>query len=116
MRISDWSSDVCSSDLADCPGKRRSVKPGVPCREVMARRQQHIGSTRRLPQDFAAQGIIGLLVNVAAGCQVAPISLALILAICGAVDRLVGCKGCVQRSDETTSAHQYLMRILFTDF
>src|SRR3546814_4709454 len=82
MRISDWSSDVCSSDL--------------PCREVMARRQQHIGSTRRLPQDFAAQGIIGLLVNVAAGGQVAPISLALIIAICGEVDRQVGCKGCVQ--------------------
>src|SRR3546814_13086824 len=70
MRISDWSSDVCSSDL--------------------------IGSTRRLPQDFAAQGIIGLLVNVAAGGQVAPISLALIIAICGEVDRQVGCKGCVQ--------------------
>src|SRR3546814_3769391 len=114
MRISDWSSDVCSSDLryrsflvaraisgraarrvvttdiyasadADCPGKRRSVKPGVPCREVMARRQQHIGSTRRLPQDFAAQGIIGLLVNVAAGGQVAPISLDLIIAISGGV-------------------------------
>src|SRR3546814_12464898 len=62
----------------------------------MARRQQHIGSTRRLPQDFAAQGIIGLLVNVAAGGQVAPISLALIIAICGEVDRQVGCKGCVQ--------------------
>src|SRR3546814_17495854 len=82
MRISDWSSDVCSSDLryrsflvaraisgraarrvvttdiyasadADCPGKRRSVKPGGPCRDVMARLPQHIGSPRRLPQDFA---------------------------------------------------------------
>src|SRR3546814_5167672 len=28
--------------------------------------------------------------------QVAPISLALIIAICGEVDRQVGCKGCVQ--------------------
>src|SRR3546814_20408759 len=43
-----------------------------------------------------SQGIIGLLVNVAAGGQVAPISLALIIAICGEVDRQVGCKGCVQ--------------------
>src|SRR3546814_17916979 len=26
VRISDWSSDVCSSDLADCPGRRRPVE------------------------------------------------------------------------------------------
>src|SRR3546814_2190803 len=43
MRISDWSSDVCSSDLVGCP-RRRDVGDGLALAARQRRRDQHYGS------------------------------------------------------------------------
>src|SRR3546814_2453937 len=44
MRISDWSSDVCSSDLQEQTRKRRR-------RRVLGKRSRDIGKLRRVPPE-----------------------------------------------------------------
>src|SRR3546814_1761920 len=50
MRISDWSSDVCSSDLA-CAGKRQIAVPRMGT--------QHRGATQRNQKERAQDGLYG---------------------------------------------------------
>src|SRR3546814_16732280 len=56
MRISDWSSDVCSSDLVDRPVQPRGLYPGHPAQQRLFRRASGGGSSgrRRLPRRHGA--------------------------------------------------------------
>src|SRR3546814_6035884 len=99
MRISDWSSDVCSSDLADYvyPGAALGV------RHHESRIEEHIG--RGIPIGFlpmvhrAVEGCKGVAIGLRPGrdsgssCEKAPI-----------------------RSEEHTSELQSLMRISYAVF
>src|SRR3546814_9569079 len=60
MRISDWSSDVCSSDLGDrirgAQVDRRVADPAVAPAAHGADPAQHQGDTRPRPRDRPVQG------------------------------------------------------------
>src|SRR3546814_16707806 len=63
MRISDWSSDVCSSDLvgADCAGREDVLRPGetriIPIGEHVAF-EARIGVERTLDEELAVDALI----------------------------------------------------------
>src|SRR3546814_9807065 len=63
MRISDWSSDVCSSDLQMVTHRREAVSPRVG--ELLEGRRN-----RELHRDHAgaARGAFGAFVTIALGC------------------------------------------------
>src|SRR3546814_7338369 len=102
MRISDWSSDVCSSDLA---GSSRRRAAGT----------AH-GHRRRAPAGMAAGG--GMSAHRGNTPDAATIRIALaddqalvrsgLKALLGGFDRI--------RSEENTSELQSLMRISYADF
>src|SRR3546814_7474195 len=90
MRISDWSSDVCSSDL----GFRCIQSSGVRCHQIDAVIQLAIvvlepefQSPQRLTQQIAFRCFYG-----------------------------AGCGRCIKRSEEHTSELQSLMRISYAVF
>src|SRR3546814_5576013 len=57
MRISDWSSDVCSSDLAGSADHAAQCTPGALARHVQGdRRQRRDGMARSLPAGLAERG------------------------------------------------------------
>src|SRR3546814_11935465 len=62
MRISDWSSDVCSSDLAQ--GHRAAVAPGAVAGEFRPRRRAGIEETGR--RALALRGEPGGAIGIAA--------------------------------------------------
>src|SRR3546814_2380969 len=101
MRISDWSSDVCSSDLADRPGEPQSY-PGPFRRRGRAQNGAYIGSgllfsrfgeARRAPPDHGRGGLAQRKGAPRRG---------------GTADEL--------RSEEHTSELQSLMRISYAVF
>src|SRR3546814_7536425 len=55
MRISDWSSDVCSSDLHDHFGARRELQPHIECAcgQLIAEAQQ---ADDHVDHQFAVRG------------------------------------------------------------
>src|SRR3546814_10163549 len=91
MRISDWSSDVCSSDLA-----RRGQSPEAVCAVLPARLQRrlHRGPVRAVPGRPGPRGA----------------------AMEGLVRRVHGPRGRRHRSEEHPSELQSLMRISYAVF
>src|SRR3546814_6046562 len=108
MRISDWSSDVCSSDLRRC---RKSVSRGCrggakPAAFVRCKRERNCW-VRRLPLPFARAE--GLGERFGTGCTVSALFLPLPrLERREELRRVSSSRG---RSEEHTSELQYLMRI-----
>src|SRR3546814_10614825 len=93
MRISDWSSDVCSSDLGACAEQRR--------RGGVARIGEHLERAFHPPFGHALAGVLARvephLLRAGAGGEI--------------VDRSP-----VERSEEHTSELQSLMRISYAVF
>src|SRR3546814_12477479 len=56
MRISDWSSDVCSSDLADLPGRADALS-GLAAGLHILRDRAAGGDRHRAPRPAHAQGV-----------------------------------------------------------
>src|SRR3546814_1594765 len=114
MRISDWSSDVCSSDLAD---DRRHLEPGD--RAIAIGRADH-GDARRRQADlllgFAQRGggHVGIArIDAPAGKgDLAGMAAQRFGALGEDYPRL----GAVGRSEEHTSELQSLMRISYAGF
>src|SRR3546814_7872871 len=117
MRISDWSSDVCSSDLRDQ-------------RVGLAQRAQRYGELRRIPMDrlgLAAESVEPGMVEIGGGEAGVPGRVeapgAVIEALAGDVD-IVRIEHAVDeprrhiagRSEEHTSELQSLMRISYAVF
>src|SRR3546814_15431167 len=57
MRISDWSSDVCSSDLLGCAGKGRQGRAGVAPSEHVERLDAHAPQAADI-DDLIAEALI----------------------------------------------------------
>src|SRR3546814_4209694 len=128
MRISDWSSDVCSSDLAACPGacaRRRIRRGGDLCGRACAPRkarflhQLHPGKRgRRLHPVADRRPGVGRFRRPAA---VGKLGLADSLPVFAsaarhfAVDKAEA-EGKPHRSEEHTSEIQSLMRISYAVF
>src|SRR3546814_19917136 len=59
MRISDWSSDVCSSDLPACPERdlkrKRHRREAVTEEDKVRRAAPHVGSARRRHRDVGGR-------------------------------------------------------------
>src|SRR3546814_9096221 len=129
MRISDWSSDVCSSDLPADPGVE--VDHGAfPVQLILAARDPHVPFQRRCP----LQGIIDAFATVSdllrRGDDHVPVGVD--LAQLGAALRrlpepggkgvgadllvLAGRRRVAARSEEHTSELQSLMRISYAVF
>src|SRR3546814_3164922 len=94
MRISDWSSDVCSSDLVVC-GKAFVIQP-KPFHDAGPKILQH---HIRLQTQFARNGLAAIGLHVQSDRSFV------------AVGGIVG-----QRSEEHTSELQSLMRISYAVF
>src|SRR3546814_4450784 len=87
MRISDWSSDVCSSDLLDDPtvhqARHRVEVEQRPAAAVGDRQVEGLGKVRRLPglsiaaaeADIGLQDIHGLIVDELAEAPAMPFHL-----------------------------------------
>src|SRR3546814_4370708 len=122
MRISDWSSDVCSSDLDDlvCAG---GAGPGQEGDRDLAVAQVHAGGAhadqrgRQGRQPAAARGGGGVddHVELAERAQVLVVARMHVLGQAQLVDQGVGA-GAVARSEEHTSELQSLMRTSYAVF
>src|SRR3546814_6001701 len=125
MRISDWSSDVCSSDLHQATGGKAAIVRAED--DIILQRQlfmriiaadqpvEHIVEGRSLRPEFLGEGLeltmgVGIAVE-----QVGPaiIVIAIILALVMAIGGYAGQLG---RSEEHTSELQSLMRISYAVF
>src|SRR3546814_3255097 len=111
MRISDWSSDVCSSDLAADRAAAAVEEHDAHARRPCQRGQLHLGELQRPARGHQAAvlGAVGVAEHhrlpVAAGAQV------------GAIDGVVEQRAHHRRrSEEHTSELPYLMRISYDDF
>src|SRR3546814_7360535 len=107
MRISDWSSDVCSSDLSPSPPARRAScysgasfdsEPSRGRRFRSIREQQHRRLDQFLERLHIARGVPAIDDAVVAA------------------DRQVHQLGAAKRSEEHTSELQSLMRISYAVF
>src|SRR3546814_10805580 len=98
MRISDWSSDVCSSDLFWALGPARMRREIMQCQEVLR------AITGRAPRWFRA------VVGHANPFVSAP------LRDCGLARVAWDARAFDARSEEHTSELQYLMRISYAVF
>src|SRR3546814_5839508 len=142
MRISDWSSDVCSSDLARGSGSSRDLSPAVersPAspHEAGDAAYRHVAEALRrpppvdLPPDFAARvariAEVRAATSVAGSPRLEPLPqsgafervltgvLVAVFALCAVATGLVyGAR--VLRSEEHTSELQSLMRISYAVF
>src|SRR3546814_1055577 len=101
MRISDWSSDVCSSDLAPA----RAAAPGPPPAPDLAApanpRKDHRAPS--LPTSVATEKRNHRLKPPATKTQQCP-------------QRFTSSEELAKRSEEQTSEHQSLMRSAYADF
>src|SRR3546814_9440299 len=110
MRISDWSSDVCSSDLTcqilcakELAGRRRAIAV-----RLRARREQQAAQKVALPLGALQEG--GLLLGREPGKENMQILGHVEDQVAGALAPLL------QRSEEHTSELQSLMRISYAVF
>src|SRR3546814_7439693 len=105
MRISDWSSDVCSSDLRRGPGGR--ARRGYRCRRRRHRRRT-LGDTHAARfhpcAEFVGRHALAVLAHVEAPGRVVELGLGLV------GGRVVG------RSEEHTSELQSQMRMSYPVF
>src|SRR3546814_7077760 len=118
MRMSDWSSDVCSSDLVDVPDPRRCVGEAQVVQQVGSADQIQDAAPMSLgrgaDQDLAVPGRIGVPwrdQRMAAADAVACRLAAQHVSDEGAEQRQAGI-----RSEEHTSELQSLMRISYAVF
>src|SRR3546814_8134515 len=112
MRISDWSSDVCSSDLTVCRGATFRLAENSPlaapterssCTERLGTNACKVSSKRRPPPDCDSRCTVGFQPpdTSSASQAISPPSPAC---------------ACPARSEETTSELQSLMRISYAVF
>src|SRR3546814_8759275 len=101
MRISDWSSDVCSSDLATGRGAPSGESDRAPRRTRL--RHRGGGDADQPPRARLSQPVVGLAVRRIAGDE---------------QSRRGGCSLATRRdrSEEHTSELQSLMRISYAVF
>src|SRR3546814_5127254 len=128
MRISDWSSDVCSSDLAAGPGNDRPPAAGREEHRSRRRRRacrRHLSraSSRQRADAEGGNGLIASLKGILAasaadhavidvgGVGYLVLASARTLSLLGAVGDAVSV-----RSEEHTSELQSLMRISYAGF
>src|SRR3546814_9068417 len=127
MRISDWSSDVCSSDLTSVAGFEDALK-------VQAGVVGNIDGARTAMSNIvgASQSATGALQAAQAGNQLIALQsqqiadLTALVAAQGRAQALEAARDAAteaqgreqirRRSEETTSEHQSLMRITYADF
>src|SRR3546814_7011430 len=137
MRISDWSSDVCSSDLVTATGPRSRIGEigrSLSSVETEAPRLQH--EMRRIVRICATGGIAvaalvvllyglvrggwldALLAGIAIGMSLLPEEFPVVLAIFMAMGawRIAQVGVLTRRSEEHTSELQSLMRISYAVF
>src|SRR3546814_8023707 len=105
MRISDWSSDVCSSDLVQHP---RPERPAVQRQAVAAQRGLALGAAAQVVPDVAVQPAAGAVDDLVQGLAGLAQDLDGVLAS--------GAGAVVHRSEEHTSELQSLMRISYAVF
>src|SRR3546814_10017540 len=115
MRISDWSSDVCSSDLGQLHGEfapRQVPLPLVQGDDRPAHGGQHLPIRHRTPVDRPP----GL--RLVAALEIGTVAEAADLAVVGAEAPAAGTQPAdiLQRSEEHTSELQSLMRISYAVF
>src|SRR3546814_3499177 len=121
MRISDWSSDVCSSDLTAVGAEHESASAGLGithrgvCMPPEAMRNlSERWSLTALLDDLAARGDAPALLTVA-GERTEAVSAATLAREARQLDAGLVAAG-VARSEEHTSAIQSLMRISYAVF
>src|SRR3546814_9499703 len=114
MRISDWSSDVCSSDLSATTEEGRSLQSSIAQVQDLSTNwsntlQTQFGMTKaeadKLARDTILTGSAGIAASGSASAKRGPFA--------GQLDGKVGIDG---RSDEHTSELQSLMRISYAVF
>src|SRR3546814_1203801 len=105
MRISDWSSDVCSSDLRVFPGAMHELGT-APVRQAERRRIQHDSRQQFVERDTGLHG---------AGDEIAQRRAARAALACQ-LDARLQCQDAQRSSEEHTSELQSLMRNSYADF
>src|SRR3546814_10444873 len=122
MRISDWSSDVCSSDL---PGKKIIISGGGRCNftNLHTAPDRYLSSNPHFAKSalsrYTAQGFIGMVDRYDIAWHEKPLGQ---LFCDGSARQIVEmlleecAKGSVERSEENTSELQSLMRSSFPVF
>src|SRR3546814_19647409 len=73
MRISDWSSDVCSSDLRLARGALRAVELAEACLEQIEKREPEVGAWSYLDGDHVMQQAKALDDHRAKGRPIGPL-------------------------------------------
>src|SRR3546814_5317888 len=121
MRISDWSSDVCSSDLQGGGGRRH--ERGTALRRTGARgpvsdpdRLHRVDARRRLAGDGGAVGRVREAAAEPRGLRLRGDAVALHHPLSDADQPRVAARRNPQRSEEHTSELQSLMRISYAVF
>src|SRR3546814_5965237 len=114
MRISDWSSDVCSSDLAAAPPRGgeddEGVVPGSPV--CVVGQGQAVRSLAAPAAELAAAAFLALGAGRGRLAELADPGAAVLVV----VHQHVGRHDAGQRSEEHTSELQSLMRISYAVF
>src|SRR3546814_6633383 len=116
MRISDWSSDVCSSDLAvrAGPGNGRRGRPAPDCDRVVRASTRCAGLSGARPG--GVRGGAAAALRRAARHRAAGGATLLLSALWAARPELRRRPGGADRSEEHTSELQSLMRISYAVF
>src|SRR3546814_6741261 len=123
MRISDWSSDVCSSDLADAHQQRMQA-PCIGAGDAEAEAAQRqllagLGQVADRRGDQATDGVVFVVVEVGAEALVEVLDRGQrvdhVLAVGLRGDQRAGVLGVV-RSAEHTFELQYLLRLSYAVF
>src|SRR3546814_5460039 len=118
MRISDWSSDVCSSDLIGDPARALRLLPNPDgLQELNAPAGEHAPRQRNRRHEFAAQGmaVLGQRRLAVRRDQVGPVAERRD-GVAGPRRRIVMIQHRRTRSEEHTSELQSLMRISYAVF
>src|SRR3546814_3819843 len=108
MRISDWSSDVCSSDLAFFPSHRTSTRQAIRTRAAMTPEQREHFRQRLLALKRELGATEATASDAAKPVELDQTSV-------GRVSRMDAMQG-QARSEEHTSELQSLMRISYAVF
>src|SRR3546814_7019511 len=112
MRISDWSSDVCSSDLDIGHGDRRGQMPEG--NMIAAERLEREVGVEHLVIGIAVEQLCRLIVHDFANQR--GDRLALVEPLSAQLRQRLGRLGLVERSEEHTSELQSLMRLSYAVF
>src|SRR3546814_4544695 len=110
MRISDWSSDVCSSDLRQAAGRRRPDARAAHCQHLRRQQALSLSDMQDTTPGDAARGFSFVLARRAGGLELqAPHHPGFKPIRCDWTDAEM-------RSEEHTSELQSLMRISYAVF